>query len=74
MVSDGIVASLIYDASELDEGMVELIPLIRSQSGQTGIFVAKPGIDGITESPPTSLLSTLPDGVKSRKKVQIVLI
>ena len=63
-----------YDASDLDEGMVELIPLLRSLSGQTGIFVAKPGIAGIPESPPASLLSMLPDGANSRKKVHIVLI
>lgn len=58
----------------LDDGMVELTPLLRSQSGQTGIFVAKPGIGGIPESLPTSLLALLPDGTNSRKKAHIVLI
>ena len=64
----------------IGEGKVELIPLIRSQSGQTGIFVARPGIEGIMDvkmfyrPPPASLLSVLPDGTNSREKVQIVLI
>ena len=54
--------------------MVELTPPLRSQSGRTGIFVAKLGIEGIPESPPASLLSMLPGGANSRKKVHIVLI
>ena len=71
---------LIYNASDLGKGKVELISLLRSQSGQTGIFVARSGIEGIMDvsmvyqSPSASLLSVLPDGTNSREKVQIVLI
>ena len=71
---EGVVASVIYDASELGEGMAERILVIRIQSGQTGIFVARPSIEGVTNSPPASLLSMLPAAANSRKKVQIALV